>query len=80
METSLATSPTDTSAKSQGAKLITPVELAELYRIPTATAAKWRWNGTGPAFLKFGSRVLYRESDIEAWIAANLRNATPANQ
>jgi predicted DNA-binding transcriptional regulator AlpA len=63
-----------------GAKLITPIELAELYRIPTATAAKWRWNGTGPAFVKFGSRVLYRETDVEAWIASNLRTSTAANE
>jgi predicted site-specific integrase-resolvase len=60
-------------------RLMTPTELANAYRIPTATAAKWRWAGTGPAFVKFGSRVLYRESDVEAWIAANLRTSTAAN-
>jgi predicted DNA-binding transcriptional regulator AlpA len=57
-------------------KLLTPVEVAELYRIPISTAAKWRWNGTGPAFVKLGSRVLYRQIDIEAWIAANVRHST----
>ena len=56
----------------------TPVELEAIYRIPTATAAKWRWNGTGPAFVKFGSRVLYRKADVEQWIAANVRTSTSA--
>lgn len=60
----------------QSAGLLTPTELSEQYRIPPATAAKWRWNGTGPAFVKMGSRVLYRVVDVEAWIAANLRTST----
>ena len=60
---------------------LTPDELASRYRIPKPTAAKWRWNGSGPAFVKLGSRVLYREADVEAWIAANLRTSTcPANE
>ena len=60
--------------------LMTPTELSQHYRIPTATAAKWRWNGSGPAFVKFGSRVLYRQADVEAWITANSKTRTAANQ
>ena len=59
---------------------LTPAELAVRYRIPKPTAAKWRWNGSGPAFVKFGSRVLYREADVEAWITANVRSSTAANE
>ena len=61
-------------------RLLTPTELQADYRIPTATAAKWRWNGSGPAFVKFGARVLYREADVEEWIAANVRTSTSANE
>ena len=50
---------------------LTPDELAQRYRIPKPTAAKWRWNGSGPTFVKLGSRVLYREADVESWIADN---------
>jgi predicted DNA-binding transcriptional regulator AlpA len=44
-----------------------------IFDIPKATLAKMRWNGTGPNYAKLGSRVLYRRSDIDAWIAANTR-------
>lgn len=27
-----------------------------------------RWNGTGPAFRRIGRSILYRKSDVEAWI------------
>lgn len=70
----MATSPADSAPE-----LLTPTELAERYRIPTATAAKWRWNGSGPAFVKFGTRVLYRQSDVESWITSNLKTSTSAN-
>ena len=62
------------------ARFFTPAELETAYRIPVATAAKWRWNGSGPAFVKFGAKVLYRQSDVEAWIASKVRTCTPANE
>lgn len=68
-----------TSFADSAPDLLTPTELAERYRIPTATAAKWRWNGSGPAFVKFGTRVLYRQSDVESWITSNLKTSTSAN-
>jgi hypothetical protein len=58
---------------------LTPDDLAIRYRIPKPTAAKWRWNGSGPTFVKLGSRVLYREADVESWISANERTSTAAN-
>ena len=36
--------------------------------------------GTGPSFIKVGSRTLYRVSDLQAWIAANrYDNTTQVN-
>lgn len=32
------------------------------------TLARWRHEGRGPAFIKSGSRVLYRGSDVLAWL------------
>ena len=32
------------------------------------TLAKWRCDGEGPRYVKFGARVLYRGSDILDWI------------
>jgi predicted DNA-binding transcriptional regulator AlpA len=47
-------------------------EAAELLRISKRTLERMRVDGTGPRYLKAGpgkrSRVLYRESDILAWL------------
>lgn len=32
--------------------------------------------GTGPKFVKIGRKVLYRKSDLDAFIAARVRNST----
>jgi hypothetical protein len=37
---------------------------------------KWRVSGRGPVFCKFGSRVVYWESDLRAWAAAQRRRST----
>jgi hypothetical protein len=47
--------------------------------IAKATLAKWRWNGSGPAFVKLGARVMYRRADLDAWIAGNTRSPAAAN-
>lgn len=54
-------------------EFLSPIEVQEIFSIPMATQAKMRWNATGPDFAKLGSRVLYRRSDIYAWIAQNTR-------
>ncbi len=59
----------------------------EHYYTPTApelrpvaavqTLARWRHEGRGPAFVKSGSRVLYKGADVLAWLEAR-RVATDA--
>lgn len=66
----------DLNTKTQ---MLTPGELEADYRIAKATLAKWRWAGSGPTFVKLGSKVLYRRGDVEAWIASCERTSTPAN-
>jgi excisionase family DNA binding protein len=53
---------------------MTSAELAEMLRAPEQTLRYWRWKGTGPKGIKVGRRVLYRRSDVDAWLAA--REAT----
>ncbi len=48
---------------------LTTSEVATLYRQSTATLATWRCRGGGPCFVKLGRRVLYRVSDLDAWVA-----------
>jgi len=45
-------------------KFLTQDQAAEMLHLASCTLRKWRWEGKGPKFLKLGSRVLYRESDI----------------
>ena len=33
--------------------------------------AQWRHKGVGPAYYKIGRKVVYRGSDLNAWLAAN---------
>lgn len=49
---------------------ITNTELALRVRRPLATVRYWRATGTGPRGARIGGRVLYRVSDVDAWIEA----------
>jgi hypothetical protein len=51
--------------------LATPAEVAEYLRTTTAALAQDRYKGTGPKFIKHGSRVLYRWSDVLEWLDRN---------
>jgi DNA-binding transcriptional MerR regulator len=48
--------------------LLTQAEVAEQLRRPIATLRFWRHKGTGPRSANVGGRVLYRQSDVEAWL------------
>jgi predicted DNA-binding transcriptional regulator AlpA len=43
-------------------------EAAKLLRLSPRTLERQRLDGTGPKFVKLGRRVLYRASDMEAWL------------
>lgn len=52
-------------------KLLTVSEVAEITRLPEATLRWFRHEGTkGPRSAKLGRRIVYRESDVRAWIEA----------
>ena len=40
------------------------LELAERWRRSPRTLQRWRENGTSPAYLRLGGRVLYRLVDV----------------
>lgn len=44
-------------------------ETSTLTRTPVATLRYWRHVGSGPRSFKVGRRVMYRKSDIEAWLS-----------
>jgi len=54
-----------------------PDDVAERFAVTIGYLAQMRYQGTGPAYIKIGGKaVRYRESDIQAWFAANLRTST----
>jgi len=56
--------------------LLTPEQLADYLATTTQRLAVHRVNGTGPRFVKEGRRVLYRRTDVEAWLDAHTRERT----
>jgi hypothetical protein len=51
--------------------LATPPEVAEYLCTTTAALAQDRYREIGPKFIKHGSRVLYRWSDVLEWLDRN---------
>ena len=52
---------------------LTTIEVAGMLRISRRTLERMRVEGTGPRYIKVGpgkrSRVLYRQQDVEDWLA-----------
>lgn len=42
-------------------------ELAERWRLSQRTLERWRWQKTGPNYIKIGGKVVYALPDIEAY-------------
>jgi excisionase family DNA binding protein len=57
-------------------RLLTQREAAALLRLSERTLERLRITGLGPVFVKAGRRVLYRESDLEAWVESRVRGST----
>jgi excisionase family DNA binding protein len=56
--------------------LLTQSEAADYLRLSKRSLERWRVTGDGPAYCKAGRRVLYREADLEAWIASRVVHST----
>ena len=51
-------------------------ETADLLRVSPVTLGRWRIEGSGPPFRKFGRRVLYARADLIAWAEEQARLST----
>jgi hypothetical protein len=62
--------------------LATPAEVAQYLHTTTAALAQGRYKGTGPKFIKRGSRVLYRWRDVLEFLDRNTfqRTDEPSHQ
>lgn len=50
-------------------KLLTPTQVSERIQRPVRTLERWRSTGEGPAFVRLGRRIAYREEDVDAWLS-----------
>jgi predicted DNA-binding transcriptional regulator AlpA len=57
-------------------RCLTQRETANVLRCSERTLEKLRVSGMGPKYHKLLRRVLYKESDIEAWLAARVVRST----
>jgi len=55
---------------------LTPKESAAFLRLSEVTLARWRIEGTGPAYRKFGRRVVYAKADLLAWADGQTKQNT----
>lgn len=51
-------------------------QAATKLNISPRTLERWRVEGRGPAFCKFGKRAMYAESDLTDWAGAQRRTST----
>jgi hypothetical protein len=52
--------------------LLSQRDTARRLNVSVRTLERWRVNGGGPPFVKYGRKVGYRDPDLEAWLAAHV--------
>lgn len=50
--------------------LMTPRSVAAVLNVRPDTLSQWRFANRGPAYVKIGRLVRYREDDLTAWLEA----------
>lgn len=56
--------------------LLDTSQVAHILRLSERTLERYRTEGGGPPFLKFGKRVLYDQDAVLAWAQAHSRRST----
>jgi predicted DNA-binding transcriptional regulator AlpA len=65
--------PGDDNAARLNAKLLTPVEVAELTGLSTETLAQWRSQRRGIPYVKISRNcVRYRQIDLDQWVGEHI--------
>jgi len=55
--------------------ILTPAEVAEMFRVHILTLLRWHNMGQGPPRVKIGRKVFYHRHDVEAYMRAESRKA-----
>jgi predicted DNA-binding transcriptional regulator AlpA len=59
-------------------RCLRPPAAADRVGLSVKTLEALRHRGGGPRFAKLSSRIIYRVSDLDEWVAARLRSNTAA--
>ena len=51
--------------------LLTAEEAGQYLHVHRRTLANWRVLGRGPCYVRSGSRALYRQTDLDAWLVSH---------
>ena len=57
-------------------RLLTPKEIADLFRVSTSWLAKARMRGDGPPFIRIGRSIRYSEAAVRQWMKSQQRLST----
>ena len=68
------------SSESQLPDLMSAPELAAYLGVPTSTIHFWRGRNQGPPALKVGRRLMFRASDVAAWLGEQSGSAGIVNR
>lgn len=61
-------------------KLLTPKQVSQILGIKESTLAAWRFHLRQPLnYCKIGSKIMYRESDVQAFIELRTNKITIQN-
>ncbi len=55
-------------------------QAAHEINVSPRTLERWRYEGKGPRFYKFGSRCLYSPDDLKIWVNQQVRTSTSNEQ
>jgi len=61
-------------------KMYSTSEIAAKFGIKATYFRKKRQLNQGPKYLKLGRKVLYHQSDIEAWLKASISEVVPCSE
>ena len=59
-------------------KLHSGAELSKAIGVPEKTLADWRSRGIGPAYVRVGRHVRYRDVDVDRWLESQTVKRSPA--
>jgi predicted DNA-binding transcriptional regulator AlpA len=69
---------TDEARRVEGARVLRARDAAAYLGLAMQTMARWRVEGRGPRFTKFGGAVVYQLRELDQFIERNTHSSTSA--